>query len=72
MQLDWVSFGEYENYDTTALYHTYTICESCFALFKAVDELRKLELEYAWRLGIVTTRNGTASIPEGSSIVTQV
>jgi hypothetical protein len=37
-----------------------------------VDELRRLELEYAWRLGILDSRNSPESIPEGISFRHQI
>ena len=63
--MEWVNFGEYENYDTTALYQSHGICESCFELFKALDDLRRQEQEMAWRLCVVEDRERVLSIPEG-------
>ena len=45
------------------------MCETCFQLFKAVDRLRKRELEIAWRLGILDDPNTLESIPEGILVV---
>ena len=63
--MNWMSCGDYENYDTSALYQTHKVCETCFELFKAVDKLRKRELEMAWRLGILDDPNCLESVPEG-------
>jgi hypothetical protein len=64
--LNWVTFGEFENYDTSALYQTHRVCVTCFKLFKALDRLRRRELEMAWRLNIINDPNSLESIPEGT------
>ena len=65
--MNWVTFGEYDNYDTSALYQTHQICETCFELFKAVDKLRRREVEMAWRLGILDDPKSLENIPEGNN-----
>ena len=63
--LDWINFGECDKYDTSALYQTYKICNSCFELIKIVKKLRERELQMAWRLGILENPESLETIPEG-------
>ena len=60
-----MNLGDYENYGTAALYQPWKICESCFELYKALEELRETEQQMAWRLGIIKDLNVPIMIPEG-------
>ena len=63
-----MTFGEYSQYDTTALYQPHPICLSCFKLFRALNDLHKKELELAWRLGVISNTDGLEAIPEGTHV----
>ena len=64
MSLDWLELGDYDTYSTAALYQSHNVCENCFELFRALEDLRSQELNLAWRLGIIEDRNEVVMIPE--------
>ena len=50
--LKFLDFGEHKQFDKTQIYETFRVCKSCNALFKQIEELKKVQIQLTTALGM--------------------
>lgn len=67
LKVKWLDFSDPKYYEQSILYQTFPVCESCTVLYKALRELKTVEIQIAQAFGI-TQKSEFNDIIERSEI----